>query len=204
MENNVRKSLYDVFKRYVPAGSHKDLFDCAEVTKTLADREKKIVEVRLSLDRLFRKSDLYSLEKEIEKTYELKTVRLLPHYPAELFDVSYLSEVLREADRLGAVVNGFFYDMVPTLRDGVLDISIPFNDGGMFILDFTRTKEAIERIIKNEFSLDVTVNISQFSDYTRNYREFEQNQKKALETENNEIVSNYKRMLEEEKAAKQK
>ena len=204
MENNVRKSLYDVFKRYVPAGSHKDIFDCAEVTKTLADREKKIVEVRLSLDRLFRKSDLYSLEKELEKTYELKTVRLLPHYPAELFDVSYLSEVLREADRLGAVVNGFFYDMVPTLRDGVLDISIPFNDGGMFILDFTRTKEAIERIIKNEFSLDVTVNISQFSDYTRNYREFEQNQKKALETENDEIVSNYKKMLEEEKAAKQK
>ncbi len=204
MENNAKKSLYDVFKKYTPVGSHKELFDCAEVTKILADREKKIVEIRLSLDRLFRKSDLYSLEKEIEKTYELSTVRLLPHYPSELFDVSYLSEVLREADRIGTVVNGFFYDMVPTLNGSDLDISIPFNDGGIFILDFTRTKDAIERIIKNEFSLELNVTISQFSDYTRNYREFEQNQKKTIDAENKAIVSNYKKMLEEEKAEKEK
>ncbi len=204
MDNSVKKSLYDVFKRYTPVGSHKDVFDSAEVTKTLADRENKIVEVRLNLEKLFRKSDLYSLEKELEKTYELKTVRLLPHYPPALFDVSYLSEVIREADRLGAVVNGFFYDMVPTLNGDKLDISIPFNDGGMFILDFARTKEVIERIIKNEFSLDLVVNISQFSDYSRNYREFEQNQRKTIEAENEKIVSNYKRMLEEEKTEKLK
>ena len=72
------------------------------------DRENRIAEVRCTLPKLYRKKDLYELEGEIARTYELAQMRILPRYPEDLFTTDYMSEILTEAARVGVVINGFF------------------------------------------------------------------------------------------------
>ena len=102
------RKLGDVFKRFIPLGIHKEIFEQAADVKVRLDRENRIAEVRCALPKLYRKKDLYELEGEIARTYELAQMRILPRYPEELFSAEYMSEILTEAARVGVVINGFF------------------------------------------------------------------------------------------------
>ena len=76
-----RKTLYDRFGRYEPLGIHKVIYDKAYVDSMKLDRERRIVEVKISLSELFDKEDIYSLEKALCETYGLALVRILTRYP---------------------------------------------------------------------------------------------------------------------------
>lgn len=104
------RSLSDIFKKVAPlvTGRHKEIFEKATDVKVKIDREHRIAEASVSLPELYKKSEIYSLENIIKEKYELKSIMILTHYPAELFSKDYMSEVFTEAARVGVVINGFF------------------------------------------------------------------------------------------------
>ena len=108
MSENTR-TLSEIFKKVAPSltGSSREIFDTATDIKLKISREERIAEINCALPKLYSKRSLYALENIIKEEYELSAVRLLPHYPSELFSKSYLCEVLSEAGRVGVVANGF-------------------------------------------------------------------------------------------------
>ena len=190
MADGNKSSMRERFKRYLPVGEESAFFDDAAITKLLFDREKKIVEVRCDLPRIFSKKLIYSIEKNIAAEYGLSLVRILPHYPSELFSEKYMPEVFREAGRFGAVSDGFFYDLNAELSDGSVTVKIPFEDGGLVLLDNAGTARIAESIIKNEFSLDVRVKIEQSEDSGERQRKHFEEQLRAIEKQSERIIEN--------------
>ena len=127
------------------------------------DKEKGFYEFRVELEKVFPKKVIYSVERKIVEAYSdigIKNVRILPHYPSELFSPDYLPEVIEEAKRIRIVTNGFFDHYETTFGDGEVEIFLPFGDGGISLLDLAETAKLFSSIIKSEFSVDYGVKIS--------------------------------------------
>ena len=189
-------SLKDKFKKVVPTGETAVLFDVSTVTKLMFDRDRKIVEVRCDLPRYFSKNVLYSAEEEIAETYGLNLVRILPHYPKEVFSPEQMSGIFREAARFGAVTDGFFSEMDAEVDEDTVIVRIPFDDSGVYYLDLAGTAKAVETIIKNEYSLDLTVKIERTDDYLEKTRIFHENQRALIEKNKAKIIENAARARE--------
>ena len=169
-----KRTLGEYFSRYKPVSqAQRELFALAEDIRIRAAQEAKMVEVNFSLPKLFRKSVLYETEAALTEFYSQNSVRLFPHYPAELFSTKYMDEVLLEAKRIGSVVNGFF-DRYEIVENGdMIEIHIPFLQGGIDLLDLAKTGEILTGIIRSEFGLDRSVKIVQAADYAEQYKDYE-------------------------------
>ena len=108
---------------------------------------------------LVEKATLYAIEQDVAATYKMNCVRILPRYSSELWDESYVSEVLIETERTGLVAKGFFSKYEHCLQDNKLTIRIPFFDGGVTLLYDANTPKVIERIIFSEFGVKCEVEI---------------------------------------------
>ena len=203
MAENKTRTLSDVFKKVVPelTGVGREIFaDAADLTLRI-DRERRIAEAGCRLPRLYRKSQLYALENQIRDVYELSQMRLLPHYPSELFTVDYMSEILIEAARVGVVVSGFF-DKYELEQDGdTITIKIPFTQGGITLLNLAETARIIEGIVYSEFAVNIHVKIEKTADAEQQYAEFVARQMERLNSESAHIASEYERMSQEAERA---
>ena len=84
-----------VFSRYLPDGENRRFLENAFLFGNMrVDKNARILEVDFSYSSLISKSRLYKLEAEIEKAYVLRSVRLFPKYPKELFSEEYFFEIL--------------------------------------------------------------------------------------------------------------
>lgn len=162
-----KKDLVSLLGRYDPGEKNRNILLSATDYKIRAEKEKKMLEIKAAFPKIIRKSDLYALEKEIENAYELSSVRILPEYPPELFEYEYISEILVEAERIGIVSKGFFYNCDYTLEDKSIKIKIPFSNGGIELLYNGSTNEIIAKIIKSEFGLTFTVEIESETENVR-------------------------------------
>ncbi len=200
-----KKTLSEIFKRVHPTGVKKALFDEAADIRLRISKEERIAEIHCTLLKLYRKADLYALEEEIRGVYELNVVRILPRYPAELFSVGYIGEILTEAARVGIVVNGFF-NRYETETDGnTIRIKIPFSEGGISLQQLGRTGEVLGNIIHSEFGLRYEVQITQSESANEQYAEFMAKQLEQLNTANalirQEEAQRAQRMAEEAQRA---
>ena len=194
------RKLGDIFKRFIPLGIHKEIFETATDVKVRLDKEIRIAEVRCTLPKLYKKKDLYELEGEIARTYELTQMRILPQYPEELFTTDYIPEVLAEAARVGVVINGFFNRYELETEEDVLRLKIPFTHGGISLLDLAKTGDVISGIIHSEFGLYYKVEITQAENAQSQYEAFMQGQLAQLQTQSVMIMREAERL--EAEAAK--
>ncbi|NLK40130.1 MAG: PolC-type DNA polymerase III [Clostridiales bacterium] len=155
-----QKTFLQIFTKYQPSNIYSRILEKSKVEKTRFDRENRIVEVILRLPSLVRKSVLYAIEGETALAHGLSLVRILPKYPSELFSLDYMPEILTETERIGTVSKGFFDDSKFELQEDTIVIELPFVDGGIYLLNGAKTNEIISNIIKSEFSLDFTVQIT--------------------------------------------
>ena len=153
------KTFLEIFYKYEPESRDADLLMKAQNIKVVADKERRMIQAELSFDFIVEKDRLYRIEREIAKAYQLNWVKLLPHYPADLFDSDYIPEVLKETETVGIVARGFFDKYRYNLEDNTLNIELPFSDGGIGLLYDGRTPSVIETIIRSEFGINVKVNI---------------------------------------------
>ena len=121
------KNLLQIFERYTPSDEYdSELLLKADNIKLQANKESRVIQISANFPVLFKKERLYRIEKEIAKAYELNWVKILPHYPTELFDSNYIPELLAETETIGIVARGFFNKYRYNLEDNTLNIEIPF------------------------------------------------------------------------------
>ena len=88
------KTFLQIFEKYVPSERDAKILDSASNIKVSADKQSRMLQVSCSFDKLVRKETLYKIESDIAKAYQLNWVKILPRYPANLFDSDYISELL--------------------------------------------------------------------------------------------------------------
>ena len=100
-----------IFSRYLPDAENKKFLESAVLFGNMrVDKHARILEVDFSYSSLIPKSKLYKLEAEIGKAYVLRSVRLFPKYPKELFCEDYFSEIMFEAYRTNIISKSFLQD----------------------------------------------------------------------------------------------
>ena len=104
------KKFSDLFSKLSPTGPVAELLAAAGEYSTRRGESAgaQYYEFTVSFDRVFPKSELYALEQAICDAYGIFSVRIFPRYPAELFTVDYVDEVITESRRVGIISNGFF------------------------------------------------------------------------------------------------
>ncbi|MBP3333512.1 MAG: PolC-type DNA polymerase III [Clostridia bacterium] len=137
----------------------------AVATSAKIDQTNRIIEVHADFKYIVPKLELYEIEQGVAAAYGLFLCKILPHYPAVLFDYGYIPQILIEAERTGAVAKGFFGNYTYTLEDGTLTVKIPFSENGIGLLENAQTHTIIENIIYSEFSVRVRVKIEQSNNY---------------------------------------
>ncbi len=158
------KTFLQIFDKYKADEKSERILNKASNIKIQADKGNRILQASVDFPELVAKDDLYRIENEICKAYELNWVKLMPHYPAELFDSDYVSELLYETENVGIVARGFFDKYRFKLEDKTLTIEIPFSENGVMLLYDGRTPDVIQGIIMSEFGLNIKVNIVHTND----------------------------------------
>ena len=153
-EQGSRRSLFDILKKYEPGSLAKQVLSCVQDFTVRADKEKRLLELSLTFPSPVEKDELYAIEEEIRRAYELQYVKILPHYPASTFSQSYIRAILTETERIGIVARGFFSHYQATLDGDQLTVELPYDaDGGIRLMENGQTPAVIEGIIRSEFGL---------------------------------------------------
>ena len=158
------KTFLQIFERYKASEKNAELLNKAENIKIQADKANRVLQVSADFPALIEKDILYAIEKDIAKVYELNWVKIMPHYPAALFDSDYIPELLKETETVGIVARGFFSKYRYNLENNTLNIEIPFDENGVRLLYDGRTPGVMQGILFSEFGLNIKVNITHTED----------------------------------------
>lgn len=185
MSSDVKKTFSDLFSKIDANDDERSFMASVESYKIRRadDGDTKLYEFFTELDRLYPKKTIYSLENKIKSAYGVSSVRIFPHYPAELFSIDYIDEIIAEAKRIGIVTNGFLDNRDVKEEKGKITLSLPFGNGGMELLETAKTAGIISSIIKSEFSLDYEVEIKTRDDYAEYQESFEREKEAYYQAE---------------------
>ena len=182
------KNFFEIFNLYKPSDelyAVEGLLSAATDIKVRADKEKRFLEIGAHFPEIVEKGLLYAVEREMEQTYRLNSVRILPNYPADCFTRSYIPQLLLETERTGIVARGFFSHCDYELCGDKLNIKIPFADGGVSLLYDANTPQVMERIILSEFGVRCGVHIEHDDGLAREV--FEDTQRKERQRWDEEV-----------------
>ncbi len=158
------KTFLQIFERYKPNDRFARILEGAQNIKIQADKVNRMLNASVDFSTLVAKDDLYEIEAGIAKAYELNLMKIMPHYPRELFDESYVSELMKETEKVGIVARGFFSKYRYKFDDMTLTVEIPFSKDGVALLHDARTPAVMQGIIFSEFGINVKVNIIHTND----------------------------------------
>ncbi len=158
------KSFLQIFEKYKPSDNFERILQKAENIKIQADKAARMLNASVDFPMLVDKDDIYEIEEGIKKAYQLNMVKIMPHYKSELFDESYIPELMKETEKIGIVAKGFFSNYRYRLEDNTLTVEIPFTKDGVNLLHDARTPAVMQAILFSEFGLQIKVNIIHTSD----------------------------------------
>ena len=125
------KTFLQIFERYKPNDRFAKILEGAQNIRIQADKVNRMLNASVDFSTLVAKDDLYEIEAGIAKAYQLNMVKIMPHYPKELFDESYVSELMKETEKVGIVARGFFSKYRYKFNDMTLTVEIPFSKDGV-------------------------------------------------------------------------
>ncbi|MDD6800522.1 MAG: PolC-type DNA polymerase III [Firmicutes bacterium] len=175
------KNFFDIFKRYKPRNEYCAILSEASNIRVRKDSGRRMLEVYAFFSELIPKATLYEIEADICQTYSLADVKIFPSYPPELFGPDYMSEVIAELQRIGAVSRGFFDKYESKIEGRRITIEVYFGDGGVGLLYDGKSPQLVSAIIKSEFGLDYEVEIRRSDGYSFDAEEYERQQREAAE-----------------------
>ena len=154
------KSFLEKFNKYEPTDTEiiRVLSRVYNYTVRLS-KEQRLIECDVHFDDIVDKSLLYRIENEIKATYSLNFMKILPKYHESLFGNQYFEQILLEAERVGIVAKGFFSGCDWEISGEAITVTIPFQEGGVRLLENANTPKIIENIIFSEFGRKFTVKI---------------------------------------------
>ncbi|MBQ9161897.1 MAG: PolC-type DNA polymerase III [Clostridia bacterium] len=165
------RTLPEILSKYNPDEAIGDILKSAYNISVSADKEQRLLQISASFDNIIPKAMLYRIENEVAEAYQLNYVKILPRYPAELFNADYVPQLLMETERVGVVARGFFRTYSIVLEDDTLTVNIPFIREGVMLLVDAHTPDIMSRIIKSEFDLNIRVIINNSEELNDTLRE---------------------------------
>ena len=161
------KTLTDVFSRYLPDGENRRLMDSSHLVGNMrVDKNLRMMELDFSSSSLISKAKLYKLEADIAKAYSLRSVRLFPKYPKELFEENYFSEIMNEAYRTNLISRSFLQEYKAEFNEFKITIEILFGDGGINFIQYNQIGKKIADIIFREFGIEYEITFKKKEGYT--------------------------------------
>ena len=160
------KTLLDIFNRYLPDGENRRLMEHAYLSGNMrVDKNLRMVELNFTCDTLIPKAKLYKLENDISKSYVLRSVRLFPIYPRELFTESYFSEIMEEAYRTNIISKSFLQEYNAVFQGDRITIEIMFGEGGIEFIEYNHVGKKIADIIRREFGAEYEIHFQKSAHY---------------------------------------
>ena len=147
------KTLLELLEKYKPNAAHRLYLEGATDIQKRVDTERRILEISAAFPTLIPKAELYAMESEIEEAYRISRMRILPRYPASLFDEQYIPELIAETERVGVVARGFFSFYDAHLEDDTVVVELPYTEQNMRLMQEGKTAEVMEGIIRSEFGI---------------------------------------------------
>lgn len=169
------KTLMEVFSRYLPDSETKRFLENAFLSGNMrVDKNLRMVEVDFSYHILVPKNKLYKLEADICKTYALRSVRLFPKYPKELFTKAYFSEIMYEAYRTNIISKSFLQEYSAEFDGSHITIDIMHGAGGIHFIEYNHVGKKISDILFKEFGIEYEISFRQALGYVSNREEMMQ------------------------------
>ena len=166
-------TLKDRFKKYSPDIRFEKIMNEGIVRRTRVDSEQKIVEVDVSFNCIFSKQDvLYPLEKALKQEYKLNNVFINPKYSPELFDDSYINQIMIEARRRKFVSDLLLKNYKFSLSENDLMIETNYGEGGAELMKCCGAEKNIASIIFSEFGLSINVIIIASDKQNEEYKKY--------------------------------
>ncbi len=163
------KTLLEVFSRYLPDGQTRQIMGNAHLVGNMrVDKNLRMVEVDFSSTSLIPKSFLYKLEQNLEKTYQLRSVRLFPRYPRELFTESYFHDIMKEAQRTNIISKSFLQEYEASFDGFKITLEVMTTAGGVSFMEYNNTGRKIADIIHREFGLEYEIKFHKSEKYVYN------------------------------------
>lgn len=130
----------------------------AEIISIDISVEDKRINATIKPKYLIRKSKLSEFQRNVCVELGLNEIRFNTVYPSDLFTTDYFPEIVKEAEKRGTSINGFFEDSQARLEGNNLIIEL--KHGGADFLKHEHCDAVIREIIKSEFSLNLNVSFS--------------------------------------------
>ena len=155
------KRFFDIFSRYSPSDDKRELLSRAHSAKFRYTREPMRVEVELSFDNHEDPELIYEIEDECRELYRAESFKILPHFPPEIFRMSYFDEIALEASLCGAVTNGFFNGAEYCDTGEEITVAIPYAAGGVDFVKGAGTESILSNILYSRYGVKRRITITE-------------------------------------------
>ncbi len=202
-------TLYETFAKYLNNSDALDnIVGKGQVLDITLNRQTRLLYITVKFNDLINRDKLFNIEQVlVDSTLGLTKVVIMPKFPSDKFDVSYISEIILELKRRIATLNGTLKNAEFTINNNTLTITLA--NGGKALLDAKKFDEALKQIIQEEFSLDFNIRydgLTEIADDINIYQEKKKNAEQkiirehniAVTSENNyDFADSYKRKSQE-------
>ncbi len=158
------KNFFDIFQRFVPSARQKDMLLSGTDMKVRYKKDPLRIEVHFCFAAHCDAALLTETEEELRATYGAASFRIFPHYEPSLFRVEYMSEVLDEAARCGAITRGFFEDAVYTEDENRISVGLAYMQDGIDFVHTTNTADILSRILESRFGVKKEILLCESAD----------------------------------------
>lgn len=148
----------DLFLKYLQDNDKEkfdSLLESGEILTLKVHKKYKELYATIKFEDIVKKETLYELENVIKKECQFTKFKIYPKYIPTLFTKEYFSDIVTELKKSYSILNGYFDGSKIEYDDKVLKIEL--KQGGGVILEKSGIKKAISDLIKDEFSINVSV-----------------------------------------------
>ncbi|MBO5907766.1 MAG: PolC-type DNA polymerase III [Clostridia bacterium] len=190
------KRFFDVFTRYSPTEEKRELLMRSHSASFRYTKEPMRVEVELSFDTHEDAELIYEIEDECRELYRAESFKILPHFPPEIFDISYFDEIAYEASLCGAVTSGFFSGAEYRDDGETVSVLIPYGDAGVNFVRKSNTESILSNILLSRYGILRKVTISEGKGREARLEELENYRKEAMKRAEADGIERAKRERE--------
>ncbi|MBP5173607.1 MAG: PHP domain-containing protein, partial [Clostridia bacterium] len=193
------KPLRQLFSNYDPDPESLSFFDSVkDYTVGKSRTNPNRYEIRVFPDRLIPKKVLRKTEADICSAYEGKyTVSFTTKYPVELFDDSYLRDLIEDA-AIKCLVPAGFFDSFEILKDSErsYSVSVGYGRNGLDFMQRIDSEKRLSELVMNEFGIAISFVVTGVADdVTVPDSEFIMQEREELEKSCLHSIDEYERML---------
>lgn len=174
------RKFFDIFTRYSPTEDKRELLSHATSAQFRRDRENRLVEVELNFPAHEDAETIYEIEDECRELYELRSFKILPHFPESEYSPARLPEIAVEASLCKAVTNGFFTNAEYTDDGECITVALPFFDDGIDFVKNANTEAILSNILRSRYSVSRTFHIVTSERAEAAAREWEERREQTL------------------------